>query len=148
MPARKHDTNFGKSCGEANRQLRQCVSDVSEARNMTEASFGTVQLEGWLARMRAGDRAAPDELVRHVCGRLERLTRHMLRDYPGVHRWTETDDVLQSALLRLLRALHQARPKATRESFPLPPYQIRREMLDLARHYFGPLGEAARHLSA
>ncbi len=115
---------------------------------MTEASFGTVQLEGWLARMRAGDRAAPDELVRHVCGRLERLTRHMLRDYPGVHRWTETDDVLQSALLRLLRALQEARPKDTREFFALAAEQIRRELLDLARHYFGPLGEGARHLSA
>jgi len=115
---------------------------------MTEAPFGTVQLEGWLTRMRAGDQTAPDELVRHVCGQLERLTRHMLRDFPGVHRWTETDDVLQSALLRLLRALREARPNGTREFFALAAEQIRRELLDLARHYFGPLGQAARHQSA
>ncbi|MFL5341195.1 MAG: RNA polymerase sigma factor [Gemmataceae bacterium] len=114
---------------------------------MAESSFGTVQLQGWLERLRAGDRAAPDELIRHVCGRLERLTRTMLRDFPGVRRWAETDDVLQSALLRLLRALREARPSGTREFFALAAAQIRRELLDLARHYFGPLGDGAHHAS-
>ena len=33
--------------------------------------------------------------------RLTRLTHNMLKDYPGVHRWEETDDILQNATLRL-----------------------------------------------
>lgn len=112
---------------------------------MAEASPGTVQLRAWMERLRAGDRTALDELLRHVCGRLERLTRHMLRDYPALKRWTQTDDVLQSALLRLLRALRAVQPASMREFFALATEQIRRELLDLARHHYGPHGPGTRH---
>lgn len=64
----------------------------------------TAQLHDWLDRVQAGDLAAREELLRGVGNRLERLARKMLRRFPGVHRWVETDDVLQSALVRLLRA--------------------------------------------
>ena len=39
----------------------------------------------------------------------------MLRDYPRVGRWEQTDDVLQNALLRLWRALEDVRPATARE---------------------------------
>src|SRR6202020_1741467 len=58
-----------------------------------------------LARMQDGDEKARNELFRHMAGQLERLTRKMLRQFPGVRRWAGTDDVLQSALIRLLRTL-------------------------------------------
>ena len=51
--------------------------------------------------------AARSELLSHASQRLECLTRKMLRDYPGVHRWEQTDDVLQNASLRLYRALSE-----------------------------------------
>src|SRR5262249_4690219 len=58
------------------------------------------------------------------------------------------DDVLQNALLRLLRALEQVRPASVREFFGLSAEQVRRELLDLARHYYGPEGPGAHHASA
>lgn len=108
-------------------------------------SLDTVQLQAWLDRMRQGDVAALDELLRHVCDRLERLARHMLRAHPAVQRWAETGDVLQGALLRLTRALSAVEPHSVREFFGLAAQQIRRELADLAKHYYGPLGEGANH---
>jgi RNA polymerase sigma-70 factor (ECF subfamily) len=102
----------------------------------------------WLDRMRAGDLAARDELLRGFCDRLERLARKMLRRFPGVQRWVQTDDVLQNALLRLLRALEQVRPNTTQAFFGLAAEQMRRELLDLARHFYGREGIGANHASA
>ncbi len=114
---------------------------------MADPSPQTVQLQGWLARLRAGDPAAPEELLRHVSARLQRLTRQMLKGHPAVRRWTQTDDVLQGALLRLLRAVQAVQPETARDFFALAAQQIRRELLDLARHYYGPHGVGANHAS-
>src|SRR5262245_25244340 len=102
---------------------------------MPDPSVHTTQLHDWLGRMRAGDRAAGDELLRAVWGRLERLARRMLRGYPNVRRWADTDDVLQSVLLRLLQTLAKIEPASTREFFNLAAEHIRRELLDLARRF-------------
>jgi RNA polymerase sigma factor (sigma-70 family) len=114
---------------------------------MADPSAHTTQLHGWLDRMRAGDQAAPDELVRAVCGRLEQLARKMLHRFPRVRRWAQTDDVLQNALMRLLRALKEVRPTSMRDFFGLAAEQMRRELLDLARHFQGPHGLGANHAS-
>lgn len=108
-----------------------------------ESNF-TLELQSKLDRMRAGDKNAREELLRQIASRLEKLARKMLRQYPHVRRWAETDDVLQNALLRLLRALESIDPKSTRDFFNLAAVQIRRELIDLARHFFGPQGAAAR----
>src|SRR5438309_1494875 len=105
---------------------------------MADASPSSIEIQGCLDRLRAGDAAARDELLRRACGRLELLTRRMLRGFPGVHRWEQTDDVLQNALVRLLRALKEIQPATTRDFLALSTKQIRRELIDLARHYFGP----------
>jgi RNA polymerase sigma-70 factor (ECF subfamily) len=100
-----------------------------------DSSFDTIQLHDYLDRFRAGDRAATDAFLRRVCGRLERLARSMLRGFPNVRRWADTDDVLQSALMRLLHALETIRPENTRHFASLAALYIRRELLDLARHF-------------
>ncbi len=105
-----------------------------------DSTFHTAQLHGWLDRIQAGDSAAPDELLRAVCGRLERLAHKLLRRFPSVHCWAQTDDVLQNSLLRLLRALQAVRPRSVREFFALAAQQMRRELLDLARHFNGRAG--------
>jgi RNA polymerase sigma-70 factor (ECF subfamily) len=96
----------------------------------------------------AGDAAALDALLRYNCDRLTSLTRRMLGDFRRVRRWTETADVLQNALLRLVGALREAKPQTSREFLALAALQIRRELLDLARKCYGPHGIGANHASA
>jgi RNA polymerase sigma-70 factor (ECF subfamily) len=115
---------------------------------MSTPSLHTTQLHNWIARMRAGDLSAREELLRSVCGRLERLARKMLQRFPGVRRWVEPEDVLQNALLRLLRALESIQPESMRAFFGLAAEQMRRELLDLVRHFYGPLGHGAHYDSA
>jgi RNA polymerase sigma-70 factor (ECF subfamily) len=111
-------------------------------------TFRTSQFLGLLDRMRAGDRAAGDELFQHLGERLERLARKMLQGFPAVRRWEGTADILQNASLRLLRALQEVRPDSTRKFFALAGVQIRRELLDLKEHYYGPRGMGANHHTA
>jgi RNA polymerase sigma-70 factor (ECF subfamily) len=108
-------------------------------------SFKTTELLELLRRLRAGDRSAWDELSEHVGAQLERLARKMLRGFPQLRRWEQTQDVLQNATLRLLTALKTEEPGSVREFFGLAGLQMRRELLDLHRHYFGPLGMGRHH---
>jgi RNA polymerase sigma-70 factor (ECF subfamily) len=85
--------------------------------------------------MRAGDLSAREEMLAAVHARLERLARKMLRRFPDVSRWAESDDLLQNAVLRLLKALKEIEPTSVRDFFGLAAVQMRRELLDLARHY-------------
>jgi RNA polymerase sigma-70 factor (ECF subfamily) len=114
---------------------------------MPDEAINTVQLHLWVDRLRAGDHAARDELLRAAGNRLERLARKMLHQFPTVHRWADTGDVLQESLMRLLRALEQVRPASTSDFFGLAAEQMRRELLDLARHFHGSQGAAAHHHS-
>lgn len=100
----------------------------------------TSQLQVWIDRLNAGDPAARDELIGRACDRLLRLAHKMLQDFRRLRGYEDTDDVLQNALLRLLRALQAAPPATVPEFFRLAATMIRRELLDLARHYFGPRG--------
>ena len=108
----------------------------------SESEF-TIQLHAKLQRMREGDRDAQNELLQSIGARLEKLTRRMLRQNPRVRRWAETGDVMQSSVMRLLRALETVQPLSTREFFNLAAVQIRRELTDIARHYYGAQGHGA-----
>jgi RNA polymerase sigma-70 factor (ECF subfamily) len=102
---------------------------------MPDHSLRTTYLHGWLERLRAGDAAAPEELLRSAGERLERLARRMLRDFPNVRRCADTGDVYQESVLRLLRSLErlETAPASVREFLSLAAAHIRRELLDLAR---------------
>ena len=101
----------------------------------------TASLHALLARHRAGDRRALDDLIRRTSQRLERLARKMLGQFPAVRAREESGDVLQSALIRLTRALGDVTPQSVRDYYGLAAEQIRRELLDLARrHALRPSG--------
>jgi RNA polymerase sigma factor (sigma-70 family) len=112
---------------------------------MSDSNSRFSVLQQLLPRAVTGDQAAVDALLRHCGDRLTTLARRMLGDFPRVRRWVETADVLQNALLRLLGALRGVRPRTPRAFFALASLQIRRELLDLARHYYGPEGIGAHH---
>lgn len=114
---------------------------------MSEQPGNTTVIQGLLDRLAAGDESAKEELIKHSMERLRRLARKMLRENPAVRRWNETDDVLQNALMRLNRALQTERPESTRRFVGLAATQIRRELIDLWRHHYGPLGDGAHHAS-
>jgi RNA polymerase sigma-70 factor (ECF subfamily) len=107
----------------------------------------TLQIQGWLDRLRDGDEAARKELLNCACARLTRLTRKMFKNYQRVKRWEQTDDVFQNATVRLYRALGEVRPASVQDFFRLAALNIRRELLDLAKHYYGPQGYGANYAS-
>jgi len=72
----------------------------------------------------------------------------MLRGFPRVARWEDSSDVLQNTLLRLLGALQDVKPASLAAYFCLATLEIRRELIDLARHYFGPEGLGANQDTA
>lgn len=106
-----------------------------------------VALEDLVTRMRDGDAAARDELLNRSAARLLELTRRMIRDFRRVGRWEQTEDVCQNASLRLWRALQSTRPGTVADFQRLAAAQIRRELIDLARSYYGPEGVGAHHHS-
>jgi RNA polymerase sigma-70 factor (ECF subfamily) len=105
----------------------------------------THRLNEWLELARLGNVDARNEIISHACERLRLLTRKMLKGYPKVKRWSETDDVLQNAMIRLHRSLAEITPDTPRQFYGLAAMQIRRELIDLARHHFGSHGVGANH---
>jgi RNA polymerase sigma factor (sigma-70 family) len=118
---------------------------------MGEGDGHTAVLQFWLGRLAGGDeevsRQARERVFEHAAGRLEKLARRMLRAYPRLRRWEQTGDVLQNAALRLHRALAALRPDSPREFYALAATQLRRELIDLSRHHFGPEGQGGHHLT-
>lgn len=111
---------------------------------MGESSVNSAQLQALLDQ---GDDAAYGELLSVASKRLHKLARKMLRDFPRIRRWEQTDDVFQTAALRLHRSLSEVKPESARQFFGLAATQIRRTLIDLARHHYGPEGQGAKHES-
>lgn len=107
----------------------------------------STHLQQLLDRYQADQPHAFDDLIEYASKRLRSLARKMLARYPHVRRWEETDDVMQSALLRLHRSLSEVRPDSKRAFFGLAATQMRRTLIDLARHYYGNHGLGKNHRS-
>jgi RNA polymerase sigma factor (sigma-70 family) len=105
----------------------------------------TTEAGDLLVRLRAGDPAARGSLIVLAQRRFAALAHVMLRRYPHVRRWEETDDLLQAALIRLHRSLAEVQPEDVPHFDNLAAVQIRRELIDLARAYQGPEGIGAHH---
>lgn len=102
-------------------------------------------LQSLVDQARGGDSHAATRLIEHACGRLLKLTRKMFHAYPALRRWEQTDDVFQNSLLRLHHALANVEVESVRHFFNLAGEMVRRELLDLKKHHFGPQGDAANH---
>jgi RNA polymerase sigma-70 factor (ECF subfamily) len=105
----------------------------------------TVRIQACLDRVAAGDITAQNDLLQHASRRLDHLARRIFADFPKLKRWVDCEDALQDACLRLTRALAAETPASPRDFFRLAALQIRRQLLDLARHYYGPHGAGTNH---
>lgn len=103
------------------------------------------QLQNLMGLAADGSDAARQALLHHACDRLLRLTRKMFHGYPNLRRWEQTDDIFQNAMIRLHRALMDVKPVSAKHFFNLAAVQIRRELLDLTKHHFGPFGLGSNH---
>lgn len=114
---------------------------------MAGTEIGKEVIEDCLRRLAAGDLSARNELLAGAADRLLRLTRRLKRDFPGVGRWEQTDDVFQGALLRLYQSFKTVKIESSLHFYRLAALQIRRELLDLCRHYQGRDGVGAHYAS-
>lgn len=93
------------------------------------------------------DDSTYEDVIAMAAGRLERLAHTMLAQYPELKRWEQTSDVVQNASIRLHRSLERVRPDSMARFLGLVSTEIRRTLIDLARHHFGKQGYAANHHS-
>lgn len=114
---------------------------------MPTTVFHTGNLRRWVVRIRDRDPAARDELIRACQGRLETLVRRMLRRNPRIKRWAEDGDVFNGVAMRLLRALEKTPVADTGQFMNLAAGLARRELIDLARRFYGPRGVGTNHAS-
>jgi RNA polymerase sigma factor (sigma-70 family) len=105
----------------------------------------TTNLENELKRLKAGNPESRQTIIEGTVERLRRMAHRMLKKFPGVGRWSDTDDVLQNALIRLHRSLVIVRPESARKFYGLAAVELRRELLDLVRSHFGPEGIGTNH---
>ena len=105
-------------------------------------SAGVEQL---LERLKNGDDTARDELIDCASQRLFNLTRTIKRGFNQVNRWEQTEDIFQRSVIKLHRALSEVEIRDSRHFFRLAATHIRRQLIDLARHYAGPEGIGANH---
>lgn len=95
----------------------------------------------------AGDATAREALIAYACERLHFLTRKKFHRFPALQRFLQTDDVHQGMLVRLNRALADVKVHSARHFLNLAAEQIRRELLDLKKKWFGPHGQGLHHHS-
>jgi RNA polymerase sigma factor (sigma-70 family) len=93
----------------------------------------TIQLQGLIDRMRAGDVAARYELLERAGNRLRRLAGKMLTgSFPAVGQRHELDSVVHETWLRLLPALEKTDPPTVADFFRLAAHKVRQVLLDMA----------------
>lgn len=113
---------------------------------MTDGS--TVQIGTALGRFSAGEPSARDELLARTTDQLRRLASRTLRvGFPRVAMFEQTDDVIQSVALRLLKGWAEVmvsgngRPTVDPAVYLCRVSRLLREvLLDLARKHFGSAG--------
>ncbi len=110
----------------------------------------TAWIQDRLDRIAAGQdhTVVRDELLRRASQRIHDLVRAAMRSRPDLGRWEQDEDVLQNVLLRVDRAVRDARPANPGQFFIIVAQHVRWATIDLIRHHFGPGGQSSRHRTA
>lgn len=107
------------------------------------ANTSTIVVQRLLDQLRSGNQDASRQLLDVTMDRLRNLSRKILADRPHVERWEEMDDLVQNSSLRLWKVLEKHHPPTPLDYFRLAAAVIRRELIDLSRRHFGPMGLGA-----
>lgn len=105
-----------------------------------EQTLNTNDLRFWVTELQAGRPNAAEPTFRKIMAKVELFARGMFQKYARVAQFVDVEDVIQSSLIRLLNAFRQIRPESRRHFYALTNELIRRELLDLVKHYYGPRG--------
>ncbi len=124
--------------------MRRYGADRRGGKRGTMEADSTTQLQHLIDRINAGDGQAREELIGRACDRLRRLTAKILQDYRRLKRFEDEDDVLQNVVLRLMRRLRAVSVTSVADFFYLAAREIRLELIDLARRYYGPSGKGTK----
>jgi RNA polymerase sigma-70 factor (ECF subfamily) len=90
--------------------------------------------------LKARNTEARSAIIAATCQRVRQMAQRMLWQYPGVARWSDADDVVQNVFVRLHRSLIVVKPHSAKHFFGLVALEMRRELIDMARHYYGSNG--------
>mgnify|MGYP006298105889 CR=1 FL=1 len=112
---------------------------------MTAESPISPDLIAAFSQFQAGDPEGINRLLSYADGRLKRIARLILHKNPGVARWEGSDDLAQKSMIRLWRALQSAQIESPRHFLNLLSIQMRRELSNIIRKYFSPLGIGTHH---
>jgi len=107
----------------------------------------TQAIESWVQKLKEGDDGAREQLLQLAADRLLHLTRRIKKDFAGIARWEETEDVFQQATLKLYTAMEFVELESATHFLRLAAQQIRRQLIDLSRSYYGPQGIGRNHAS-
>lgn len=103
----------------------------------------TAAVQRLLDLIRNGDRGSVEALLNVTTQRLTALARKILGNIPNVRRFEQTDDLLQNSMVRLWKAFDRHAPATPLDYYRLASSLMRRELIDMSRHYFGPEGAGA-----
>jgi RNA polymerase sigma factor (sigma-70 family) len=95
-------------------------------------------IERCIDRMNAGDPDARDGLLNCACARLRAVVEKRMKDFARLARREPPEDVAQDAALKLWIALKDISPSTAGEFWLMAGEEVRRVLLDLTRHHFGP----------
>lgn len=118
---------------------------------MAGSNFHSTFLLDLIARIRAGEDAARNDLIVLAQNRMTRMVRSRLRKYPKVCRWVEEGDVFNEVAMKLLGALEKVPPPGgrdvtgTRGFLAYTGRIIGHHVTDLGRRLYGPLGIGTNH---
>ena len=100
----------------------------------------TIEIEKCLAELKAGDPQARNRLISIACERLRKLTRKILYGEQRICQEVESDDLLNDALIQLMKGLDEIQPNDSQHFFRLASQHIRWSLINLARKVYGTKG--------
>ena len=105
----------------------------------------TTAIQRCIERLDANHADAREELLRLTYDRLLVMIRGLMARYPRLRRWEQSDDVLANVHVRLLRCFDRVAVVSACHFLSLAATNMRRELIDLCRHYYGDEGLGTNH---